>query len=337
VLSLTRAEIDAFKIERVFRACAADGALDGFEAEVCQETAREMRQDFDPQRPMIPWAALLPSRASRDLSVASDHAIVGTDVVTVDILRPFSVTARAGITVLSNLTADVALTRTSATALVTWASSESASASPSTPTVASTTLTPKTAFGVVQASRRFLQQKADPEGWLRRELTRTAASIVDTAILQGSGSSGEPKGIVNATDVGTQSGTSLAWADVLSMKKLAADANAQDDQIAFIADTATRELLEGRTKESGGGRYIWENNAIASCPAFATTLMPSATLLCGPFSMCYLGLWGGIQVESNPYDTALFKSGIVQWRVMVSCDVGLGCDPAAFTVASSIT
>lgn len=132
----------------------------------------------------------------------------------------------------------------------------------------------------------------------------------------------------------TQTGTSLAWTGVLTMKRKAADANAQDGTIGFIGTTAARELLEGRVRETGGGTYIWENNSIASCPFYASTLMPSATLLSGPFSMCHLGLWGGITIDASPYDTTLFKTGVVQWRVIVACDVALGCDPTAFTKAS---
>ena len=54
--------------------------------------------------------------------------------------------------------------------------------------------------------------------------------------------------------------------------------------------------------------------------------------------MCHLGVWGsGVTIDANPYDPTLFKSGVVQWRVIVACDVALGCDPTAFTKATSIT
>lgn len=330
---------EQFSVERVLRACAAGDELDGLEAEVCQEAAHAARQTHDNARPIIPWAALRP-RQTRDVTVASDHdALVATNVLAVDILRPFSIVLRAGVSVLPNLSSDIAVTRTSATSTVSWMSSESASASPTTPTVASTTLQPKTGIGVIQVSRRFALQVSDSEGWLRRELSRTAAGVVDAAVLDGAGSGGEPTGILNAAAVGTQTGTSLAWADVLSMKKLAADANAADGTIAFVGATNVRELLEARPRDATvGSGFVWQDNAIASCPALASTLMPDDTLLSGPFSMAYLGLWGdGIVVDSNRYNPSLFKAGVVQWRVAVSCDVALGCDPVAFTVASSIT
>jgi hypothetical protein len=200
-------------------------------------------------------------------------------------------------------------------------------------------MTAKIGIGVIQASRRFMLQANDAEGWLRRELSRTAASVVDAAVLNGAGTGGEPKGILNITNVGTQSGTSVSWADVLSMKKLAADASAADGTIAFIGATNVRQLLEARPRDATvGSGFVWQDDEIASCPALASTLMPDDTLLSGPFGMAYLGLFGpGIAIDSNPYDPALFKTGVAEWRAMVGCDVALGCDPAAFTAATSIT
>jgi HK97 family phage major capsid protein len=311
--------------------------LDGAEKEWAMETSKLSPNGYDAHRMFVPWSAL-----TRDLNVASDGAggyLVGVDVLpAVDVLRPFATVVRAGVTVVEGLAGDATLPRTSATASVTWMADETAAATPSTPTLAGPLMQPKTAIGVVQASRNFQKQASDPEAFIRRELLRTAGGIVDGAVLAGAGSSGEPRGILNVTGVGTQSGTSLAWTGVLHMKKVAADANAQDGTIAFIGTTAVRELLEARTKESGGGRYIWEDDRIASCPAYASTLMPTATLLSGPFGMCYLGLWGpGIVVEVNPFDPTLFKSGVIQVRLVVACDVALGCDPAAFTKSASIT
>jgi hypothetical protein len=328
---------EQFSVARVLRACATGEHLDGLEGEVCAEAARSTKS-ADGSGPIIPWAALR-SRMTRDLTVASDSALVATEVDPLDILRPYSIVARAGVSVLPNLTGEVALTRTSATTSVTWMGSESASASASTPTLASTTMTPKNAIGIVQISRRFGLQVNGVEAWMRRELARTAATVVDQAVLQGAGSSGEPTGIVNAADVGTQSGTSFDWPAALAMKKAAAAANAADGTIAFVGATNVRQLLEGRPRDATvGSGFIWQDNAIASCAAFASTLMPDDTLLSGPFGMVFVGLWGaGVQVESNPYDPTAFKSGITKWRVAVSCDVALGCDPAAFTVATSIT
>jgi hypothetical protein len=317
----------------------SDHGLQGAEREWGQETARLSQRGYDPHRLWVPFAAL---HQSRDLQAASAGAggfLV--DAVTLparDILRPWSVTLRGGITVVESLTSDAVLpVVTGNDVSVTWSQDETTEAQPSTPTLASAALSPKTAIGLLQASRNFMKQ-ADPERWIRRELLRTAGSVVDTAVLNGSGASSQPLGILQSPDLSTQSGTGLAWAGVLAMKGNAVEVNAQDGTISFIGTTSVRELLEGRERATGGGTFLWEDDRIASCAAFATTLMPAATLLSGPMAEVHFGLWGaGMSVQVNPFDPTLFKTGAVQIRVVVSCDVAIGCDRTAFTKAESIS
>jgi hypothetical protein len=163
--------------------------------------------------------------------------------------------------------------------------------------------------------------------------------IADTAVLNGSGVSGEPQGLLNISGLSTQTGTSLAWTGVLHMKKLAADANAADADIAFISTPAIRETLEARVRlATYGDGFVWENDRIANCPAYATTLMPTATMLSGPMSQVVFATWGGgIVIELNPNDPTLFKSGVTQIAVVMSCDVGVVCPVTAFTKSTSIT
>jgi HK97 family phage major capsid protein len=323
-------------LARAVEQMSQPGGLSGAEKEWAQETARLSRNGFDPHRLWIPLSAL-----TRDLNVAQAGAggylVDMANLPARDILRPWSVVLQGGVSLVEDLTGTAVVPRTTATTTITWSANETAQATPSNPTIAQAALTPKIAIGVIQASRNFMKQ-ADPEAFIRRELLRTAGTIVDIATLNGSGASGQPLGILNSPNLSTQSGTSLAWAGVLHMKKLAADANAQDGTISFIGTTAVRELLESRERATGGGTFIWQDDRIASCPAFATTVMPSATMLSGPMGEVFFGLWGGgMQVEVNPFDAALFKTGAVQILVIVSCDVAIVCDRAAFTKATSIT
>jgi HK97 family phage major capsid protein len=313
----------------------AYGLHDGYEAEVCQEAARAAGAPYDANRIVVPW----PMLQTRDLSVAASgggYLVATANLGPADILRPWSATLNAGMQVAENLTSNATVPKTTATTPITWQTSEVTQVSPDAPTLGQVAFTPKTARGLVQISRNFRLQSR-PEDWLRRELLRTAATIVDQAALNGSGGA-QPIGVVNTAGVGTQSGTSLAWAGVLHMKALAATANAQDGTIGFISTPGVRELLEARERATGNGGFIWEDDRIASCPAYATTDMPAATMVSGPWSQVLFALWGGgITVELNPNDPTLFKSGVVQVAVVVSCDVGVLCDPAAFAKSTSIT
>jgi HK97 family phage major capsid protein len=319
-----------------FLPCIAYGLHDGYEAEVCQEAARAAGVPYDANRIVVPW----PMLQTRALSVAASgggYLVETENLAPADILRPWSATLNAGMQVVENLTGNATVPKTTATTTnIVWQSSETAQVTPGAPTLGQVAFTPKTARAVVNVSRNFRLQSR-PEDWLRRELLRTAATIVDQAALNGSGGA-QPIGVLNSLGVGSQSGTALAWAGVLHMKALAATANAQDGTIGFISTPGVREVLEGRERASGNGGFIWQDNAIAGCSAYATTDMPAATMVSGPWSQVLFALWGGgITVELNPNDPTLFKSGVVQVAVVVSCDVGVLCDPVAFVKSATIT
>jgi hypothetical protein len=145
---LVRRDALQVSVSKAIAQMASDG-LRGAEREFAEETARGTATGFDPHRLHLPWNAL----ATRDLFVATPSAggyLVGTDILNArDILRPWSVTARAGITIEDGLTGDNVLPITNAKATVSWMSSETASASPSTPTLSATTMQPKVAIGVI--------------------------------------------------------------------------------------------------------------------------------------------------------------------------------------------
>jgi hypothetical protein len=98
-----------------------------------------------------------------------------------------------------------------------------------------------------------------------------------------------------------------------------------------------RETLETRERATGGGRFVWQNDQVADRAAFVSTDVPTATMICGDFSLIYLGIWGaGLVLEINPYEQTNFRAGIIQARVLVSCDAA-SVHPSSFIVASSIT
>lgn len=321
-------------LSRAISQMAAQGLKGTPEAEFFQEMARIRGVAFDPQRVNLPWEFF-----RRDLNAS--NALQGgyllglSNTAAQDILRPWSVVISGGVTVEENLSGNVTIPKTTATSTIYWQNAETTEATASNPTIQQAAMTAKVAIGVINCSRNFMIQ-ADPERWLQRELKRTAASAIDQAVLSGSGINGQPLGLTNTSGLSSQSGASLAWSGALTMKKLAAEADAQDGSISFITTPAVRALLEAREKASGNGGFIWQDDEIAGCPSFATTQMPAATMLSGPMSGITLGLWGnGLQVEVNPYSS--FKTGGIAVRVLLAVDLAITVDLTSFTLASSIT
>lgn len=310
---------------------ASTGRLHGENREALEEVAHRAGVSFDPHRPYIPFAAC------RDLGKGTASAggfLIGTETQdSLDILRPQEI---PGLLMETGLQGDQVVPKTTAKTVPVWLQTETSQVTPSTPTLAEIAMTPKTTGAFVQFSRRLALQ-ANAEGFVRRELSRTVRTAVLQAVLNGSGAAGQPTGLLNTAGIQTQTGTSIALAGVTAMKRKVADANAPDSAISYVGTPAVRELLENRERSANGNGFVWDDDKVASRPARVTTDLPAATLVCGAWEAIYVGIWGeGFLLEVNPYDPTAFRSGMIQARVLLSCDVAVLHAPA-FCVATSVT
>jgi HK97 family phage major capsid protein len=236
---------------------------------------------------------------------------------------------------LNRLIGDQAVPKVTAKSTPALLSTESTQITPSQPTIAQVTLTPKTVGAVINYSR-LLSKQANAAQFAARELLRTIGTSIDAAILNGSGVSGQPTGIIGTAGVQTQSGTTLN-AGVFTMKQKSAEANVTDENIKFLSTPAVRQLLETRERATGGGRFVWQADQVADRAAYVSTDVPTAVMICADFSLAYLGFWGaGLVLEINPFEQTNFKSGVIQARVLATCDVAV-LHPSSIVVASSIT
>lgn len=320
-------------LARTLMAMSHPGMLDGEDREALAEVARNAGTHFDLSRPLIPFSAM------RDLTAAAAGAggyLVSAETQeAVDILRPWSVSARAGVMLETGLRGDQVVPKVTAKSTPAWILTEGTQITPSQPTLAQIAMTPKNVGAVVNFSRQLAKQ-ANAEAFVGRELMRSVGTALDQAIINGSGAAGQPTGLLGTAGIGIETGTSFAQAAAVSMKRKVADANAPDEEISFVGTPAVRELLEKRERATGLG-FIWDEDRIASRPGRVSTDIPAATLICGAWSAIYVGIWGeGFVLEINPYDPTHFKTGVIQGRIIVSADVAV-LHAAAFCKSESIT
>lgn len=316
----------------------SQGLKDGYEREICSATATMANEQFDPNRILIPLSAL----QTRDLTASS--AIGGGFLVSTavadgepfDVLRPWSLTASAGLTVIPNLTSNVTISRVTVGSVAAWVANEGAAAVVGQPTLGQAAMTPKFASVVVNFSRQWRLQAAAGEQLLRQQLLGAVGAMLDQAILGGTGASGQPSGLHNTAGINTTSGTSFSHAGSLAMRRQVLAAGARQDMLRWIGTPLGQETLGARQRVTGGDRFIWDDNGILGAPAAATTYAPTGSLTLGDFSMAVLGIWGppALRVEINPYQD--FKAGIVAARVSLACDVCFP-QPGAFSVAATVT
>lgn len=334
-MDLSKKELAAFSVSKVVAAMAQGGlkSTGSLEGEVLAGYAAEAGRFYDACRMYIPMQLI-----ARDMTAAGtsgSNFLVGNQQTSPwDIVRPYSVTQRAGVRILTGLRDNLVMPMVSGTTTAHWLASEAVTAiGESTPTVGQKVLSPKAAGALVDVTHQFMRQAKGQEEFLRWEMTRTVGNLIDGAIINGSGSAGEPQGIVGATGVGAVSGTSLGWSGLTTMQQTASAANTELN--AWIGTPAVRQLLSNRERSSGNGNgYCWDSGKVLGVDAFASTQCPTASLVCGDFNQVLLGIWSdGFELHINPSD---FSRGIYAARVLVHCDVGL-LNPTAFAVSQSIT
>jgi len=324
-------ERDKFSIARAIVGMSRE-SLPGYEREVLEEFAHREGLPFDAQRVTLPFSLF--RDLSKGIASAGGYAVAAETQAAIDILRSFSVTARARITIETGLQGDVVIPKTTVKSTPNWLPTETSTVTPSAPTLGQIACTPKQVGIVINFSRQ-LSKQANAEGFVRSELMRTIGGAIDLAVINGNGIE-QPTGLLLTTDINTESGTSLAQAGIVSMKRKVSDSNAPDESISFIGTPSVRELLEARERSTGSG-FIWDDDKVAGRPGYVTTDMPASTMICGAWPLVWLGIWGsGFVIEVNPYDTTGFKSGQISARILVSLDIAV-LHPSAFCKAESIT
>lgn len=344
-LGLSAAETRNYSLFNAVRAVAdKNWSNAGFELEASRAIAQKLGRTPDPHKFYVPFE--VQQRAmpvKRDLTVASGsgggYLVATNNMSFIDILRNRSVAYRMGARRLSGLVGSVTVPKQTGAATAVWLSSESATATESAQAFGQMALTPKTVGAYTEISRQLLLQSSpDAESIVTADLGSVCALAVDVGVLRGSGSGGEPTGIVSTGSIGTVSGTSFDYADILEFQTDVASANVTPVAGGYVTTPAVAGLAMARQRFSSTDTPLWEGNLwdgkMAGFPAMSSNQMASGTMLFGDWSQVIVGEWGVLEVEVNPY--ANFQAGIIGIRAMVSMDVGLRY-AGAFSYGAAMT
>ena len=350
-LDLTTDETRQYSIVRALRAAAENnwtGA--GFELECSREIAKRMNTVPDSKKFFVPFevqARQLPVpehlRGRRDLTAASasggGYLVATNNVSFIEMLRNRSVAYRMGATRLGGLQGNVTVPKQTGAATWYWLSSESTTITESQQTLGQMALSPKTGGAYTEISRLLLLQSSpDAEVLVTSDLGRVGGLGIDSAVLAGSGASGQPTGITNTAGIGSVTGTSIDFAKVLEFQTDIATANVLPERGGYATTPTVAALLMQRVKFSGTASPLWEGSIwdgqMCGFGAMSSNQMAAASMLFGDWSSVVVAEWGVLEIDVNPF--ANFQAGIVGVRAMVSMDCGLRY-PAAFSLATSIT
>ena len=150
-----------------------------------------------------------PARFARCQYRRSYFTAVDTAPRAVDVLRPWSVTARAGLTFIENFVGNFAIPRAVTAPAGAWVSTETTAPTAGSVVVGLAAFVPRVWIGALKVSRLFLVQGgARADDYVRTQMLRACARALDVAVLNGTGAA-EPVGLLNHAGVASVSGTAL--------------------------------------------------------------------------------------------------------------------------------
>lgn len=313
----------AFSLMRTLKAIAERRTLDGFEGEVLREASDLAGSGSIYAGTQVLPFAILDHLATRDLNVTTTTAggnMVATSKPEALVAFDGSVTSQAGVTLRPGQKDNVSIPVTTGTLPVTWLQLETSAAGEQTPTTGIASAAPKTASVTVDLSDRLIRQGALAEPYVAALLLQAARSALDVAVFGGTGTLGQPLGLLNNTAITSQSGTAFNLATRCAIQKAVADNLVSDTTARWVGATDVRQTLAQRAAFASTASPLWDNDSMGGRLALAAGRMTAGGLLYGDFSEVQALLWGGgIEIASDIYSQ--FTTGVVTFRVLLTCDV----------------
>ena len=266
-----------------------------------------------------------------------------------------------GVTTMPGLTGNIDIPRRSGNSTGYWLANETTAITQSESVFDQISLSPKN-FGVLSKYSRQTLLQATPgiESLIRSDLTRTVSLGVDLAILNGTGSSGQPTGILQTSGIGSVSGgtngAAITLENLINLEEEVLNDNAGADSMGYVTNSKTlSELKKLRAggSASGDGAFLWNTDLQArgrgSTPGVIngynigiTNQVPSnltkgsasgvcSAVLFGDFSQCTVGFWGnGMEMALSDSDASDFTKALTAIRAITTLDVAVR-QPSGFS------
>jgi len=318
---------------------AATGNLEGFYREMDQEGRKEARQlalpDAGSGNLSIPSFLNQEKRDITATTTTTGGHTIQTDLMSlISFLDPRLSVREMGATYMGGLTGNVAFPRNDAAATAVWASAENTASTETTPTFDQVTMSPKriTAFTDV-SKQNLVQTSIGMENFVRGRLTNARDNLLETACFTGTGSSGQPTGLLTVSGTNDitlgANGAVLTWANVVDFETQAAIDNADMGTLGYLFTPGVAGLLKTTKRDVAGNGFIWDgpnrNALVNGYKAMATNFLPSNltkgsgsnlhAALFGNWAELIIGQWGGLDLMVNPYTKG--KEALVE--IIIHC------------------
>jgi HK97 family phage major capsid protein/HK97 family phage prohead protease len=307
------------------------------------ENSRGLLVPMDVLARQLPIGAVRQMLMSRDLTAAQASAggylVETSNQGFVELLRNASVCFAMGATRLNGLQGNVTIPKRTGGATGYWLGTEATQITESGQTFGQISMTPKTVGAYNELSRQLLiQSSPSAEQLVMSGLAMDVGTAVDLAGLNGSGNSGQPLGLIGTSGIGSVTGASFDYADIVEFQTDVAAANALAGSLGYVTTPAIAGLCKARVKFTSTASPLWEGRlergSMDGYPAMSSSQMPSGDMLFGDWSQMVIGEWGVLEIAVN--QQANFQAAIIGVRALYSVDIAIRI-PAAFSLMTSAT
>jgi HK97 family phage major capsid protein len=327
-IGMTDHEVKQYSILRAIRALANP---DDAKARKAAAFELECSRAYAEQIGRAPAGIFLPPDVQMrtfNLTTGAGSNLRATDLradMFIELLRAKSVLAAAGARMMGGLVGNVAIPAQTAAGTGYWFAPESANiTSASNPTIAQVPLAPKTVGAYTDISRLLLMQSTpDAEMIVRDDLNKVLALAIDLGGLKGAGTN-EPTGITNTSGISdTYWGVDNAptFAEIVAMETVVDTANALAGTLNYVMPASLRGVLKTTAKDSGSGLFVATGNETNGYPILTSNQLAAGECIFGNFSDLIIGMWGGLDIQVDPYTLSL--SGSVRVRALQSVDIAI--------------
>ena len=261
----------------------------------------------------------------------------------IEALRAKQVMAALGVTYMGGLTNRIKMPKI-ATGAAAGFVEELGNVADQSPTDAAVTLQPRTLGAYADISRLLMKESVPAiDQVVQDDLLRSVADKIEFYAIQGSGSSGQPTGILNDGNVGNvdiSSGTdidALTWADITNIVKTVEDANGVINQatLGWLSNPKVKAKMANTSRVASTDSVMLMNDpwsSIYGYPAEFTSNVPSdldpgdggsdaSALIFGDFSQLIVGLFGAPSILID--ETTGGLAGTVRIIIHQDVDVAL--------------
>lgn len=342
-------EIRRFSISKFLRQSLPGETMDGIEAEMAQEGKREFQQSIKGAAEGV----FLPSSLLRTYyytnateSGYGDAFIEQTSLSYIGKLRNVTLGRKLGVRYLDGLQGNVAFVSGGADAA--WVAEEGA-ASKQKPDYSKVTMSPKRLQVLQGVTYDLMHQSSKAlDDLIMEDMVKAHAVALDAAIFAGSGSSGQPTGVLSAANVNSitidvSSGGPLTYALLVQMEtEVGIDNGLLDDTLAYVSNAKVQGKLKTIPQIAGYPYYLMNEGKVNGYPFYMSNAIPSnlgtgsafSAAIFGNWSEVLVGSWGGLQLIVDPYTAK--TNGVLEISAAAYHDV-LVRTPAAFCKIVDIT